>query len=138
MNTYDNATVRTASAFFVERGYSVSATPCEYDNFDLICSGDKSGKFAVEVKGRNCTVNQYPDMRVDYLKYDAAVSAIKAGEYSGVLVCSIYNDGYLALGNILAGSESYADGPRTTCFNDTSRCQKHYIDIPRQKVWKID
>lgn len=136
MNTYDNTTVIAASGFFAGLGYSVSATSDEYNNFDLVCDGQNSGRFAVEVKGRHCTINQYPTMRVDRLKYDAACSAIKSGEYSGVLVCSIYDDGNLAVGNILSGSDAYADGPRTTCFADNSRIIKHYHDVPRQLVYR--
>ena len=139
MNTIDKTSVQTASAFFVGRGYAVSATDEEFDNFDLVCSGDKSGTFAVEVKGRSCAVDRYPDMAVDYTKYQAALSAIDAGEYSGVLVCSIYTDGYLALGNILSGHDAFADGPASTYYaRSVGRYQKHFWDVPRQKVWNLD
>lgn len=136
MNTYDINTVTAVSGFFTTVGYSVSATPGTFDNFDLLCESRDSGRFAVEVKGRHCPINQYPTMRVDRLKYDAALSAIDTGTVSNVLVCSVYDDGHLALGNILSGSDAYADGPRTTCFADNTRIIKHYHDVPRQLVYR--
>lgn len=137
MNTYDSSTIATASGFFAEvAGYTVSATEDEFARFDLICETPKHGTIAVEVKGRNVTLDRYPDMAVDYLKYRDAVSEIRAGTYTNVLVCSIYADGYLAVGNILAGFDIDADGPKSTCFDDNSRYIKRYHDVPRQLVYK--
>lgn len=136
MNTYDSNSITTASGFFTQIGYSVSKTEDEFARFDLICETPNHGTIAVEVKGRNVTLDRYPDMAVDYIKYMDAVSEIKAGTYTNVLVCSIYTDGYLALGNILEGHDVAAEGPKSTCFEDTHRYTKNYHDVPRQLVYK--
>lgn len=129
MNLYDKESIKTASDFFSNHGFTVEVTSDPYAPFDLVCSKPGFHRFAVEVKGRTCSINAFDTMRTDRLKYEEARAAIERGEYKGILVASVYPDG-MGIGDISLGQPATAYGPKTTCFYNQSRIEKEYWDTP--------
>ena len=136
MNSFDEYSVKTTSAFFCSEGYSVSATPYQYDGIDLLIENDK-GIVGVEVKGRSYSHDFFGDIRVEQTKLDSANEYIKEGRCRAVWVASLFSDGYLCLGNIRNGKPTTGIAPKTTCFYDCGKVEKQFIDVPQQLVVQV-
>lgn len=131
MNSYDAYSVKTTSAFFCSEGYSVSATPYQYDHLDLLIENDK-GIVGVEVKGRTFPSYQYGDIMVEQTKLDSANEDIANGRCRAVWLASLYTDDVLCLGNIRNGKKVVKNAPKTTCFGNNNIVEKEFISCPQQ------
>lgn len=128
MNTFDQYSVETTSAFFVSEGYSVSATEDQYDHIDLIVENGK-GRYGVEVKGRNYDHDFFGDIRVELTKKTAAEEMVKEGRVDAVWAAALFQDNYLLIGNIKYGKEKHSRAPASTYFGSTKPIPKVFWDV---------
>lgn len=134
MNAIDQASVYLTSAFFVSRGFSVSATPGDFDTLDLIAT--KPGKtIGVECKGRNCPSDFYGDAIIDYVpKYTNAKASKDAGKVDAVLVANTFADGILTLSILENGEKTEAKlAPATSHFGNRQRIPKEFWRMQQEK-----
>ncbi len=134
MNAIDQASVYLTSAFFVSRGFSVSATAGDFDTLDLIAT--KPGKtIGVECKGRNCPSDFYGDAIIDFNpKYSNAVAAIEAGRVDAVLVANTFADVILTLSILENGERTEPKlAPATSHFENRQRIPKEFWRMQQER-----
>lgn len=137
----DKNSVVAVSGLMVENGYDVSATEGICDVFDLVAVKGDVPPVYIEVKNRRVAHDAYPDMRVDANKLDAAEKAVESGKCRGVLVASVYTDGYICLGNIRRGKRTTGYGPLATMspiwtHRNGVYATKEFVDVPRELCYK--
>ena len=134
MNAIDQASVYLTSAFFVARGFEVSATSGAFDTLDLIAT--KPGKtIGVECKGRTCPSDFYGDAIIDFNpKYSNAVAAIEAGRVDAVLVANTFADGILTLSILDHGEKTERKlAPATSHFANRQRIPKEFWRMQQER-----
>ena len=131
MNKIDEHAIQVTCLYFQNKGFKTTITEDQTDHFDILAETPDNKTIAIEVKGRNCGIHDYSDMRVELTKYNAACSGIASGEFKGALVVSVYKDDSLGIGNLMQGTATQAWGPKTSHFGDRTRVLKDYWDVPR-------
>lgn len=147
MNKIDEHAIQVTCLYFQSKGFKTTVTENQMDHFDILAETpdsrtiavDSKGqqyppsvRIAIEVKGRNCDIHQYSDMRVEQEKYNAACKGIASGEFKGAIVVSVYKGDSLGIGNLMIGKATKGWGPKTSHFGDRSWVLKDFWDVPRQ------
>lgn len=110
-------------------------------SYDTLIECTTSGKrILLEIKNRKCKSTTYPTMMCDYDKKTSNTYRISRNEAQHCLLISIYQDGFILIGNINQGFKSSKFAPNQSEIKGAKQYyyNKEVLEIPIEKCQKFE